>query len=195
MMNLKYQLNELAIKILSFDYFVIKRVIDEYSGNFNYNNVLDIGSGTGSLSKLFNKKKYLGIDIDEGSTKYAKEVNIGYKYLTRDVTKFNLKKKFDLIIVIGVFHHLNKEEVLKSLILIKKHLNKNGGVIIIEAIKPISNWNLISVFLRSLDRGHFIRTKKEYENLIKRHFLIKLNEQKGGITFDYAAFLATHKNN
>ncbi|EKD90418.1 MAG: methyltransferase type 11 [uncultured bacterium] len=195
MSELKYFLNELAIKILSFDYFVIRRIIRGYIYHLKYKNVLDVGCGIGSLSGEFSPKKYFGFDIDRGSIKYAEQQNPKYKYGLSDATSFNLKKKYDLILVAGVFHHLDVKDVKSSIKKIRSHLSKNGKVIIIEAIQPIKSFNILSKFLRSIDRGHFIRRKKEYQEIISKELKILKVEEKGGFTFDYASFLAAYKSN
>jgi len=106
------------------------------------NNALDIGCGTGKLSNELSKQynKVLGIDISENMIKKAKKKYKNVTFKKIDIANLKSKTKFDLIVSINTFHHLDLE---KSIPKIKKLLNKNGKLIIIDiaselkTIKPI----------------------------------------------------------
>lgn len=192
MINIKFILNDLALKILTLDYFLIKKILKDYTLKYKYDSVLDLGCGTGYITKFFPKSKYLGLDIDKQALNYAKKRNKNYKFIEGNAVFFRTKQKFDLIVIIGVLHHLNDFESNKALTNVSKKLTKRGRVIIIEAVPPINKYNLLSKFLRSLDRGHFIRGFSSYNRMIANKLEVHRKERRKGITFDYAIFLASN---
>jgi len=100
-------------------------------------NVLDIGSiqhnfslskSKGWLFKFLNdySDSVLGIDILEEEVKKARSK--GYNIIHRDVQTIKLDNKFDVIVAANIIEHLsNPGMFLKNM---KKHLNKNGKMII-----------------------------------------------------------------
>jgi len=106
----------------------------ENNFNFNTKNILDAGSGTGhrtiNVARYYKKSNFLGIDFSDNSIKFAKELakknkitNIEFKKANL-LEKINFKNKFDIILSMGVLHHLsNPEKGLKNIL---SSLQKNG---------------------------------------------------------------------
>lgn len=188
--NFSFFFSDLIIKIITFDSFIVKKIIKDFLKKYQPKSVLDLGCGSGSLSSLFRKESYLGFDIDEDLIEYAKSIHPGYKFLNLSSTNFYLNQKFEMILIVGVLHHLNNLDTDKTLSLTKKHLKKNGHILIIEAIWPIFKINLIGKFLRMIDKGNFIRTTDRYQKMVVRHFkIISCNSTLGGL-IDYAVIVA-----
>lgn len=172
------------IRLITFNYYFIKQIIVKEIGLSKTSTVLDLGCGTGTLSGLFNKEGYLGIDIDKDSINLARKKNKKYLYKIDNVTTFRDKKKYDLVLIVGVLHHLNDPDVKKALKTISLHIKKGGRALIIEAIPPISKINFMGWILRKLDRGHYVRKLEEYEKLIKNLKLLNSYKKRAGIV-DY----------
>lgn len=184
---------ETVIRIITLDYFIIKRIFRKFLEQANNNNVLELGCGTGINAPHFSKKGYMGIDIQPDLVNFSKKHHPGYKFLVGDVTKIRLKKKFPTIIVVGVIHHLNDKEACKMVETIRVHLKKNGNVLILEAIPPIFKWNIIGQLDRKLDKGAFIRNLNDYKKFFAGKFKIeKAYNQLGGIA-DYGVFFLAAK--
>lgn len=191
--KLLFFLSYLIIRILTINYFAIRKIIDRVLKGYRYNDVLDFGCGIGMLAPLFPTEKYLGFDIDQKAIEYAKATYPKYKFIVGDATNIKLKKTFDLIIVIGVLHHLDNREVKSAMGVMKSLLSREGKILIIEAIPPIFKWNILGQFLRALDNGHFVRTIPSYKTLIGKDLVIeKQYPQIGGI-LDYGVFIIGHK--
>ena len=103
--------------------------------------VLDIGCGTAkiieSLPPLVN---YYGYDISKKYINYAKKK---YKSKTNNFycKKFNIKEinklpKFDFILLFGIMHHLDDEELYTIFPILKKHFNKINSKIQNQAFIP-----------------------------------------------------------
>jgi len=104
-------------------------------------------NGENFLHKHLKKvaKKLVGIDINK---KKVEEFNKkGYEVYVKDVEKtFDLKQKFDIIIVAKVLEHLQNLRIFFENI--KRHLKKNGLLLILTP-----NAHSISFFLKFLIKG------------------------------------------
>lgn len=187
--RLQYFLPYLFIRILSFNYFAVRKIISNVLRTQKYKSVLDFGCGIGILAPLFSPKRYLGFDIDARAIAYAKNKYPEYSFQVSDATKLRLHKKFDLIVVVGVLHHLNDREVRSALGIMKLLLASKGKAIIIEATPPIYRWNIFGHFLRTLDKGNYVRTIESYRSLVDGDLEIEKQYEKRGGVFDYGVFI------
>lgn len=187
---LYYYLTDLALTVLTFNFFVRKRIINNYIGKKKLGGVLDAGCGSGVLSGLFPRKQYYGIDIDKDSITYAQKKHPGYKFLISDLTNLNIKQKFDLVLIVGVLHHLGDNDVNKFFNGLSHLMTPSARIIIIEAVPPLLKFNIIGQLLRWSDKGKFIRRLEQYQNLISPKFKIIERKTATEVFFDYAVFLA-----
>lgn len=187
---------ELFIKIITVDYFSIRYAVKMLSKRSNLSlrtRVLDVGCGTGVLANMFNSKNYFGFDFDRESIFQARRSLPKYKFVEGNATNPPLNnKKFDLVLISGVLHHLNDHDLTTALKKIKPHLNTSAKLIIIEAIPPIFRWNVIGRLLRRLDQGHNIRSLNDYSRLIKKHFKVIDSYQQVGGLVDYGVVFASN---
>lgn len=191
MKNVIEGLTFFGIRLITLNYLVVRKLIKKYKNGAK--RVLDLGSGNGYLCEFFNPSSYVGVEIGPGLVREAKEKYPKYHFQTGDITNLNLKKKFDLVLVIGVIHHLSNQDFGKALKTISKHLSLKGRALIVEAIPPISKFNIIGKLIRSLDRGEYVRPISDYKTRMKKNFkIIKAKEVKGGIV-DYALFVLAKK--
>ena len=190
MERLCFWLKDLILILLTCNFVVRKRIINHLARGSNFESVLDAGCGTGILARLFSSKQYYGVDVDRGAVSYARKANPGYKFAVGDLTNFTSNRSFDLVLVVGVLHHLEKVESEKYLQFISTHSRKNVRIIIIEAIPPIKKWNLPGFLLRYFDKGKFVRTRSDYKKMIEKKFRITENFLSTEVFFDYAVFLA-----
>jgi len=130
--------------------------------------VLDIGCGPENALQYLPDVDYCGFDLDPTYIKVAKA-----RYPTRG--KFYCKKvssdaikgegSFDIIISVGVIHHLNDDEA-RQLFALAYHLLKPGGRLVTHdgCYRPGQSW--IERFFLDIDRGRHIRTETEYRKLV-----------------------------
>lgn len=188
MKNLSYIFSDFVIALITLNYFVIKKILKKETKLKKEKSVLDVGCGTGILAPLYSSKKYLGVDVDKKAIGYAKKKYPKYKFKFGDATILNLKKKFKLITVIGVIHHLNNKQTKDAFFQIKSHLAKDGKAVVVEAIPPISKINIIGKLLRSFDKGHHVRKLKDYKKMTGDLKIVKSYEKKGGLV-DYGVLV------
>lgn len=135
--------------------------------------LLDIGCGTGiMLPYLPSSVKYWGYDVSQGYIDSAREQfpNRGHFHcgiLTPDMLA--TLPKFDVVLAIGVLHHLNDEEVRGLFALAHEALNEGGRVVTLDPCFA-DRQNLIARYLISKDRGQNVRKPDEYRALATSNF-------------------------
>lgn len=149
---------------------------DEFLFLKNYlkenDSILDYGCGGGFLLNKFSNKGFNieGIDIDKESINYIKK-NHNYKVILGDYK--DLKKKYNLIILFGVFEHIDEPKLFLKKIM--SHL-KFGGHIFIAIPNPHSLNAIISNLSKHkwdmlLEPGHLnIFTKQGMIKLIEKDY-------------------------
>tara|TARA_B100001057_G_scaffold283490_1_gene283854 strand:+ start:80 stop:715 length:636 start_codon:yes stop_codon:yes gene_type:complete len=144
--------------------------------------VLDFGSGAGYFSSLFNPKKYLGVEINKNFVNFSRKNKPNYKFrILKNNYLQNFEKKINLIFINNVLHHLTDKQISETFLFFKKKLNRKTKVFIIEPLFP-KTFPSLEFFLKVLDIGNNIKTKKNYLKLFKRLFKIEnYNVRKVGI--------------
>ena len=151
--------------------------LSNYLNNNTYAEIHDIGCSDGFLAQSINldNTKYFGYDIDAININSAKKKfksikNITFYCKSIDNIKVTNKKK-KLFILKGVFHHLNDQQIINF----TKKLSKNDHVIAFDGFYH-QNQNIISIILKRLDQGNFIRDYNGYKKLLKNFtFSKKIN--------------------
>ncbi len=155
-----------------------KMILNKLSGK---NFVLDYGCGVGFFCRIFNKKKYLGLEINEKFLQRAKKINKGYKFLNikdKKIKKF--KNKINAIFINNVLHHMSDNETDYAFRFLKKNSKKGTKLLIIEPLFP-KNFFSLQFFLKALDIGNFMRNDKEYVNLLTNVKILNITKAKFGI--------------
>lgn len=100
--------------------------------------VLDIGIGTGALTRLFYKKgaEIYGVDFSDKMLELAKENmpdGTFYRFDFKNGLPGELEGvKFDFIVSSYALHHINDEEKINFIMLLKNYLKKHGKIIIAD---------------------------------------------------------------
>jgi SAM-dependent methyltransferase len=149
--------------------FLVDNFIKPKSGD----NILDFGSGTGSLFNFLNLIDgitYTGIEPNPEYTRICQADFKGFpnaNFYTGSIEIVNsLAEEFDIIIVFAVLHHLNLNSwptILESLF---DKLRKGGRLLLLDNILH-DGQNLVSKTLIKLDRGQSILHEDDYKNYIK----------------------------
>jgi 2-polyprenyl-3-methyl-5-hydroxy-6-metoxy-1,4-benzoquinol methylase len=148
-----------------------------YLDNNRYAEIHDIGCSDGLLAQSINldNKKYFGYDIDAININSAKKKfktikNITFYCKSIDNIKIINKNK-KIFILKGVFHHLNDQQIINF----TKKLSKSDHVIVLDPFYH-QKQNIISIILKKLDQGNFIRDYNGYKKVLKNFtFSKKIN--------------------
>ena len=161
----------------------MKEVLKEL--NWKNKTVLDVGCGTGLFAHKVSKlgpKQVLGIDFSKEAIEIAirthKNHNLQYQVL--DVKE--IKSKYDVIVSLGTLEHMDNP--LKTLKILKKHLTKNGKIIVTSPnwTNPrgyilMTLWHLFNAPITLADLHY--QTPIDFQNYAK-----KLNMHLKWRTFD-----------
>ena len=157
--------------------------------NFDNKNVLDAGTGTGhrivNVALNYKKTHFLGLDFSKKSIQFAQKlakknqvVNIEF-HVANLLKKINSKQKFDVILSMGVLHHLsNPDKGLKNILSV---LKKNGILFLylygkLGAHQRMRKKKIISLLLKN---------KTNYEEGIKLVKEMKFDTFEYGWDIDY----------
>ena len=147
-------------------------LMDKFVHPYCVETVLDIGCGPAEILSYMPGVDYYGFDI---SSEYIEKAKLTYgakaHFFDRNVSIEDLKTlpSFDLVIMVGVLHHLD-DDVAKAVIQIASKALKKGGRLLTKDPCFEQGQNPIARFLISQDRGQNVRNKLEYSSLVEGHF-------------------------
>lgn len=154
------------------------KVTRDYIKPFEGCKILDIGCGTGEyvrfLDKFCRQYEYYGFDseanyIERGKAlfKGRPEIHLRHQMLTAET--IDEIGQFDIVIAIGVMHHMSDEVVL-SLLHTAKAALKPGGRLVTYDPGRFENEKIMETFFAKYDRGRNIRPQAAYAKLISQVF-------------------------
>jgi len=150
--------------------------------------VLDIGCGPGTFSAFFRPEDYTGVDISAAYVEHARQHFGGTYHVLPAERVGELEGRYDIALMVGVFHHLTDDQVRETLAGLRLVLNPDGRFRLLEAVWPTRWYDFPGWLIRRLDRGLFVRTREEWcrllggtgwalENVcVERHGLIEFFE-------------------
>jgi ubiquinone/menaquinone biosynthesis C-methylase UbiE len=118
--------------------------------------ILDLGCGVGAFRDCFSQS-YTGIDINPAYVERARSTLPG-RFETMDCTDLQFPDaSFDEVVTIATTHHLNDEQVLKTIHEALRVCRPDGQFHIVDAILPVSANFVFKTLWFRLDRGRFPR--------------------------------------
>tara|TARA_B100000963_G_scaffold187057_1_gene162765 strand:- start:53553 stop:54155 length:603 start_codon:yes stop_codon:yes gene_type:complete len=135
-----------------------------------YEHVLELGSGAGYYTNVFLRFAKKIYTVDLSSSMLDKIMSLKVIKIVEDVAKLNLRRKFDLILCLGVLEFNNSyDKILKNIFI---HSHKKTDILI---MMPYNN--LFSKFYSKFHRINKINLniKNEYyiNNILNKWFIIK----------------------
>jgi ubiquinone/menaquinone biosynthesis C-methylase UbiE len=157
--------------------------------NSESNELLDIACGTGRHAIfLKNDFEILGVDISREMLKIAREKVPDVEFVSGDMKKLDLRRKFDVIICMfsAMNYNTTLEELERTLTNFHDHL-KDGGVLVFDLGINKENWVEGRVSVDTVvDNGlKIVRISKSHlENGIFHSNFVFLVKENGKIDFD-----------
>jgi ubiquinone/menaquinone biosynthesis C-methylase UbiE len=178
-------------KIIEFNFIYIEKILKKEINNRSKKiKILDIGCGSGEISRFFNNLDYIGIDVNPDYIEFARKI---YKknFEVMNAQKLRFKKRyFDYVVIIGVLHHIDDKNCNLILNEITRVIKDNGKIIIIEDVNTQSRIDLFGNLIRKLDVGEHIRTKKEWLELLSKKINIKKQYRFKSFIPTYEVFIS-----
>jgi SAM-dependent methyltransferase len=135
--------------------------------------VIDIGCGPAQTLRCLPDVQYVGFDISPDYIAAAKRTHgskgtfvVGDTHSLRGDSRF---KNADIVIAVGVLHHLDDEDAADCIQFAHDAL-KSGGRFIAHDACWIPNQGAVSKYIMSHDRGRNIRTEQQYRQLAAKLF-------------------------
>lgn len=133
--------------------------------------ILDIGCGTGDILDYLPAVDYSGFDLNGQYIRRARKRfgNRGrfFQMAVNDEVSFG--EKFDIVLAMGILHHLNDDEA-RHLFTLAARLIKPGGRILTFDGCYTDNQSAFARFFLGLDRGKYVRDQGAYEALARHSF-------------------------
>jgi SAM-dependent methyltransferase len=135
--------------------------------------ILDIGCGPADILNYLPAVNYTGLDL---SPEYINSATAQFgdkgRFCCGDVGLATIDGEhgtFDLVMSIGVLHHLDNAQADKLLDLARRALRPGGRLVTYDGCY-VPDQSRIARWMLSRDRGKFIRAPEEYQRLAAAHF-------------------------
>lgn len=134
--------------------------------------VLDVGCGTADYLSVFPEVTYVGYDIsqpyiDSARRRWGHRGQFYAQYL--DEAALEAHEPFDLVLAMGLLHHLDDHEVTDLFKILEKALKPSGRIITVDGCFS-KGQNPVAKFIIQQDRGKSIRSPEAYEALARASF-------------------------
>lgn len=126
--------------------------------------ILDVGCGPADILAHLQNVNYTGFDISEAYiAKAKKRFHTFGKFQCQELTQADIQKmpQFDIVLALGLLHHLDDEVAINILRLAYSALKPGGRLVTFDPCFDHKQ-NFISRFLVGVDRGQNVRTGEEY---------------------------------
>ena len=150
-----------------------KTYLTEYVKPASGDKILDIGCGPADILNYLPAVNYTGLDISPEYINSAKQ-RFGTKgrFCCGDVGQATIEGEqgtFDLVITIGVIHHLDDAQAAKLFDLARLALSPTGRLITYDGCY-VPEQSQVARWMLAKDRGKFVRTREEYLRLALTRF-------------------------
>ncbi len=134
--------------------------------------ILDMGSGTSNILHFLPRVDYIGFDSNRFYVEAAQRQHSSRGiFFYGNVKDYAVEQpaSFDIVLALGVLHHLDDLEAHQLFQAARTALKKGGRMITFDGCytdnqSPLVRWIL------SMDRGAYVRKKEEYIFLAKKIF-------------------------
>lgn len=176
----------------------VQIIVDNYIKPFKGCSILDIGCGPADiLGYMPEQINYYGFDLSHEYIQTAKNNygDRGHFFCASVTDEINLPDmQFDIVIMLGVLHHLSDEEVKKILEFIHPRLKVSGRLITLDPCF-VESQSYISRFLVQHDRGCNVRNPEQYSILVESLFSVNgIHTNFNRIPYDHWLMECTSKN-
>ena len=136
--------------------------------------VLDVGCGPADILDHLPGVDYFGFDIspsyiESATRRYADRGRFFCERVSEARAFLEREGRFDIVLAIGILHHLDREEALDLFAIARRALKPGGRLVTLDPCYAPGQ-SSIARYLASRDRGQFVRTEAGYRELAQREF-------------------------
>jgi SAM-dependent methyltransferase len=146
--------------------------VEEYVKPHSGDRVLDVGCGPANILFHLPDVEYVGFDIDPRAIEWAKKRHSARgTFFCAPVNERTVAEleTFDVVLAVGVVHHLPDDDALALFRLAKNVLKPQGRLVTWDCCF-VEGQSAFSRFLMSRDRGQYVRRSDEYVALAAQVF-------------------------
>jgi trans-aconitate methyltransferase len=147
-----------------------KRTVLKQTESIRPRGILDLGCGPGpTLDSIDSSIGFSGIDLSRDYLTLAKKKRHDANLILGDVTDSEFFHKvppehLDLVLAMGLFHHLSDEQVTNLLDNLYDHLNTDSVIVSVDPTF-LSSTSKSARWFAENDRGRFVRKPRDLEKL------------------------------
>jgi SAM-dependent methyltransferase len=136
--------------------------------------ILDVGCGPADILDHLPGVDYFGFDIspsyiDSATARYGERGRFFCERVSEARAFLENEGRFDIVLAIGILHHLERQEALDLFALAKRALKPGGRLVTLDPCYAPGQ-SPIARYLASRDRGRFVRTEAQYRELAAVEF-------------------------
>ncbi len=150
--------------------------------------VLDVGCGTAAIVSRLGEVEYTGMDMNGRYIAHAsRRRGTAGRFLCADVNEFDFsaEQKFDLILMMGLLHHLKDADASQLLVQARDLLVPSGRLVTMDACRT-DGQGRFERWMVEKDRGHHIRPVPAYLDLAESIFpRVTSHTRKDLVRFTY----------
>lgn len=147
-------------------------LVDSYIRPKTGDKILDIGCGPGDILEFLPPVDYWGFDFNEEYINSARKrfLNRG-QFFCKKVCRDAMPGEgvFDIVLAIGIFHHLTDKEAIEMFELADTLLKPDGRFITFDGVYTPGQGFFTRFFLLN-DRGKYVRTEDQYRAIAQKYF-------------------------
>lgn len=150
-----------------------RRLIENHVRAKPNDKVIDIGCGSALALQWLPEVQYIGLDINPDCIAFARRA-YGTKgtFVVGDTRALRTDSRFrdaDIVMALGVLHHLDDQDAADCIQFAHDALKPNGRFVCHEACW-VPNQGAVSKYIMGSDRGRNIRTEQQYRELTTKVF-------------------------
>jgi SAM-dependent methyltransferase len=133
--------------------------------------ILEIGCGPGTIVPYLPECEYVGFDASADYIEQARRRFPHARFVCERVSEYTLPERsyFDLVLALGILHHLDDAEALQLFQIAHEALKPSGKLVTLDGVWTNGQSSAAKALL-ARDRGEFVRSEEGYVGIASKVF-------------------------